>query len=595
MKFTRLDSAQEVRDLVEYHNRNSEFVVLDTETTSVNPRLAKLLDVQISGYGEDEAVIFSADKASLLADFSKRLVLVAHSYKYDAHVLFRHGLDLLSRTWRDILLIGHLLDENRESHSLDNYVKEYWNDDYKEIFWSKYKTYEEASEDDRVEYACRDIVYTDRLYRRFCYDLLVQNIPSGLVQHVHQLQASLLQTEIHGIQVDRGYLEELGVRLKQRIDELEPQMRSCIRDEIEILELEAWQKEIEKRKSEKGKARVPRPKFNFESSRQLQDLLYNMLGLPRQFNQKTKAVSTDYDCLERIKDAHPIVGLIQENRELQKIYTSYIIGTLDRLDGSVIYPQFRVNGTATGRISHHDPNLGQLPKTGGVRGIYVPNPGRRFISADYGQLEVIIEANVTRDVNLHRMLLSGSNKHDLTSKELHCDRAIAKKLNFAMQYWCGPRKVAKLLNCSETEGQKIYDKYWSIYSGSKRLKDKTDRMVARGEPLVNLFGRKRRFPPGHRTIWDKDLRRAYNFLIQGTGADITNRAFYLIAEELQKSGQGRALFTVHDEIIIEVNADTTEYWTKRLKEVMLGVGVELELQISLQVEVSKPCERWTDK
>lgn len=599
MNFKRLTSSAEVLDLIEHHNQRSKFVSLDVETTSTEPRHAKLLDIQLSGKNKDEAVIFSAEKAPLLANISKSLVIVAHNYKYDAHVLFKHQVDLLSHTWRDTLLIAHLLDENRESYSLDSFVKEYFNDDYKEEFWKKHKTYEEASPADAIEYACKDIVYTDRLFVRFNVDLERERIPSDLVTHAHRLQDSLLRTEIEGIRVDKEYLTDLGVGIKQRIDELAPKMRSSVEDEIAVCELQLWGEELSKRKTDKGRARVPRPTFNFESGKQLQRLLYKNMGLPEQRNAKTRAVSTDYESLQNIRSYHPVIELIQENRDLQKVYGTYIQGTVEKLEESDvdrinqprIYPQFRVAGTVTGRLSHSQPNLAQLPKSGGVRGIYVPDRGRVLISADYSQLEVVIEANLTGDKNLIRMLENGESKHDLTARELGCDRDTAKTLNFAHQYWCSHYKTAKLLGVSVDEGLRVWTKYWQIYSGAKALKAKTDAMVDRGDPIVSVFGRKRRFEKKNRQGWDSDYRQAYNFLIQSTGADITSEAFYKVSERLRIIGKGRGLFTVHDEILIEVDEGFSEEANHRLKAIMTEFPCS---KVPLKVESSGPMLRWED-
>lgn len=594
MNFKRLSSEGEVRSILEFHNSNSEFVVLDVETTSPDPRKCVLIDIQLSGADKDSAVIFSAEYGKLLQDLDKRLTLVGHNYKFDVHVLFRHGIDLLSHRWRDTLLMAHLLDENRESYSLDSFVKEYWNDPYKEEFWAEYQSYQEAPQEEADEYACKDIYYTGALYARLISMLGTDGIPANLVRDIHDLQASLLRTEIEGIRVDLKYLEELGVRLKLRIDELRPQMRSMVKDEIELIELEAWQREISKYKSDKGRAGARRPVFNFESSKQLLDLLYHKLCLPPQRNEKTRAISTDYASLEKIKEGHPIVGLIQENRELQKIYTSYVEGTLDRIDNERIYPQFRVAGTVTGRIAHSNPNLAQLPKSGGVRGIYVPDPGRVLISADYSQLEVLLEANLTGDKNLIRMFENGESKHDLTARELGCDRHTAKTLNFCLQYWGSHFKVAKLLGVSVDEGLRIWNKYWTIYSGPKQLKARTDKLVDDGLPIVTAFGRKRRFEKRGRSPWDKDYRMAYNFLIQGTGADITSRAFYQTDGFLRRWEFGRGLFTVHDELLIEAKEGDSATAETAMLSYMTKVGDDIGLKIPLKAESSGPMLRWED-
>lgn len=594
MKFTRLHTSAEVKDLLQFHNENSQSIVLDVETTSKDARDAKLIDVQISGKQEDEAVIFSAEKAPLLTDLLKSLVIVAHNYRYDAHVLFLHNVDLLSHTWRDTLLIGHLLDENRESYSLDSYVKEYWNDPYKEEFWSKYKSYGEASEEDRINYACRDVCYTERLYKQMLLDCDSGGLPATLIEHSARLQSALLQTEIAGIRVDTDYLQDLGVKLKARLDDLRPQMRSLVKDEVEILELEAWQKKIATYKTDKGKASVPRPSFSFDSASQLQRLLYSSLGLPVQRNEKTKSISTDYTSLERIKGEHPVIELIQENREVQKVYTAYVMGTLERMDQGRIYPQFRVAGTVTGRISHSNPNLAQLPKSGGVRGIYVPEPGWVLFAADYSQLEVVLEANLTGDKNLIRMLENGDSKHDLTARELGCDRDLAKTLNFASQYHCSHYKIAKLAGVSVAEGMRIWKRYWEIYSGPKSLKDQTDEEIDAGLPLVTCYGRKRRFPVMKRPNWHSDYRQGYNFKIQSPGADFMSEAFYLADDELRRRGVGKMLWTIHDEGVgtaCQAYGDEAESVLVAAMESMAG---KYKLAIPLRAQKSGPMLRWED-
>jgi DNA polymerase-1 len=490
--------------------------------------------------------------------------------------------------------MGHLVQEDRDSYSLDSYVKEIWNDAYKEKFWKKYDRYEDASEEDKTDYACRDIIYTRRLFGTLMRKGIGTRIPVELCDHVHRLQASLLRTEIWGVRVDKDYLVNLGTELRGRLESLDPKMRGLVADEIYLIELDLWEKEIAKYKTDARRKTVPKPVFNFSSSKQLVELLYSRLRLPTKRNSKTKALSTDYDALNDLRLLHPVVDVIQEYREVAKVYSSYIEGTLDRMDNGRIYPSFRVNGTATGRISHSNPNLGQLPKQGGIRGIYVPDNGNVIISADYSQLEVCLEANLTQDEALRRIFVEGLSKHDITAEALKIDRHAAKTLNFALQYWASHYKVAQLLGVSEAEGKRIWENYWKLYEGPKRLKAATDKMVDTGVPIQTLYGRMRRFAPGKRPVWSGDYRQAYNFLIQGTGADITSEAFYLVSERLCKSGDGRGLFTVHDEILIEVKEERAAYWEKEMLDTMVQVGYRIGLKIPLKAESSGPMARWED-
>lgn len=592
MRFERLRSREQVREFIQRYNEcGNGFIVIDCESTSSNPRTAQLLDIQLSGIEDEHAVIFQGDYAEYLVELAPHIVLVGHHSKYDAHLLYKHGIDLLDRTWRCTLLLAHLCDENRESYSLDAFVKEYWNDPYKEVFWTKYDAYKDATEEEQIEYACKDVVYTGRLYRRLLASI---DVPESLIEHVHRLQASLLRTEIQGIKVDLPYLTDLGIKLKSEIERLKPLMRSQVELQCELWEMQQYERELQKRKTPKGKSNTPRPEFSFDSATQLKSLLYEQLGLPEQVNEKTKRPTTDDGALEKLKELHPVVLLIQEYRQNQKVYTSFIEGTRERIEDGRIYPEFRVAGTVTGRIAHSNPNLGQLPRSGGVRGVYIPDSGKCLLSADYSQLEVCIEANLTGDSSLQRIFTEGLSKHDITARELRIDRHTAKTLNFALQYWASHYKVAKLLGVSEREGKEIWERYWALYRGPKNLKATTDAAVDSGRPIKTAFGRRRRFAVRNRSAWDADYRQAYNFLIQGTGADITSRAFYLVSEEFRRRNYGRGLFTVHDELIVEVKEGVAGEAEALMLETMIKVGTELGLKIPLRAESSGPTLRWED-
>lgn len=592
MKFTRLNTPHEVNELIEWHNTNSSYVVLDTETTHLDIHLADGVNIQLSGKTKDEAVLFDFIHVNYLAKLKTKIV--AWNYKYDYKILQKYQVNIPLEQWIDPMLISHLIDENRDSDSLDSWVQELYKDSYKDAFWSKYDNYVDAPQDEQLDYACKDIIYTDRIYVHLMGEYNKQQLPLSLIEHVHQLSRVLVKTEQTGLNVDLNYLTTKGVELKSKIYRLLVDMKSSSQGYCEVVELDLYIKELEKRKTAKGKAGVIKPQFSFDSPSQLQSLLYTHLKLPVQKNEKTKQISTDSKSLEALQTLHPLIPHLQDYRECQKVYTSYIEGTADRMVSGRIYPSFNVNGTVTGRISHSNPNLGQMPRTGGIRGIYIPDDGYCFISADYSQLEVCIEANLTGDKNLRAIFEQGLSKHDITAKELGLDRNLAKTLNFALQYWCSHFKVAKILGVSPEEGLKVYNRYWDLYSGCKRLKQKTDAMVNSGTPIVTLFGRRRRFAAGKRPEWSGDYRQAYNFLIQSPGADITSKAFYLVNKALLAEGVGKALFTVHDEILITCPKQHTRRAEELLLQIMITVGREAKLEIPLKAESSGPMDRWED-
>lgn len=600
MKFEYLKSEAEIRELIAYHNEFSEFVTLDTETTDKDPRKAKLLDVQMSGYGEDEAVMFDAEFAPLILGITKPLVFWNH--KYDVKVLYRHGVDISEKEIIDPMLIEHLVDENRD-HDLDSHVQEKYGSKYKEEFWEKYDNYQDAPFVERLNYAASDVVYTTRVYLSLREAARAQQIPEELIRHVHRLARALLRTELRGIAIDLGYVTEMGSQLKSDIVKTERELRELGGAHCEAIELDQWVKEIEKYKTDKKRQSVPKPEFNFNASNQIASLLYDQLKLPVQVNPKTRSRTADDKALEKLEDEHPIIPRIRELRKYSKMYGSFVEGILDRADQNRIYPSFNVNGTATGRISHSDPNMGQMPSKGDwvkIRGIFVPDEGKVLGTADYGQIEVCISAHYSQDPNLLKIILEGASKHDLTSEGLKIPRPLAKTINFGMQYLCGPDKVAKVIGCSKAQGLEIWQQYWNTYAGEKRVIDQCIAKLEAGEPIVNPFGRRRRFPGYRRSGWanpakgqfDSEMRQAYNALIQGTASDITSRAFYLFSEFLKKESWGRTWFSLHDEIIYEVAPERFEDARSTLVSIMTGVGKEVNLTVPLTVDASDALLRW---
>lgn len=594
IRITELTKPGSLREWLEDTVREGQdTVALDIETTGLT-RTDKIISAAVTGSTANDVAFFGPEILHELQEAPSGLHFVFHNASFDLRMLAWSGVSLAgSYGYSDTLILSHLLDENGE-HGLGPLVKRYFNDDYKTHFWSTYKKAEDAPKDALAEYNARDVSYTLQLFKLLRVLLADDGVPESLVQHVHALQKSLLATEIAGIAVDRDYLMQKGVELKTRIETLLPQMRALVSAEVEAVECDDWVKEIEKRKTPAGRNRVARPVFSFDSASQLQKLLYGQLLLPEQRNEKTKAVSTDYDSLERIKERHPVIPLILEYREAQKIYGTYIEGSLERLVEGRIYPSFNVAGTATGRISHSNPNMGNMPRDGGIRGIFVPDSGHVLVSADFSQLEVCLSAHFTRDKNLLAIVTEGASQHDITASALGIPRSLAKTVNFGMQYGCSHFKVAKVLGVSNEKGKEAYDKYWETYSGQKRVMDECAARVDRGEPVISPWGRRRRFEVKARKPWDGAYRQAFNALIQGTGSDCTSWSLYTVDQEFRSRGWGRVLFSVHDELIAQVKKEHAEEAQALMLKIMSSVGEVIGLTVPLKAEGSGACDRWLD-
>jgi DNA polymerase-1 len=570
----------------------SSYVVgIDLETTGLDPHTDSITAVVIAY--QDQAHMLPPERGlTILSLLPLSTRLVFHNFKFDARFLRRAGFDPLRYKLSDTMLMHHLVDEN-EQHSLDSIVKARWGDDYKERFWTKYAKFEGAPVDEQREYACKDGLYTLELYHELNRELTVRMIPPSLVEHVHRLAFALFESECYGVAVDLDYLTAIGVKLKGEMERLKLDMRKLCDIPCESIELDLWANELSKRKTEKGRANVEKPEFNWDSSTQLKALFYYKLGLPIQKSQKTKEITTDDGALTALAKSHPVVPLIQEYRGHSKIYTAFIEGTLEKMHEGRIYPSFNVNGTVTGRISSSNPNMQQLPRDGDIRGIYVPDAGHLFVTCDYSQLEICLAAHFSDDPVLLQLIHDGRSMHDHTAAECGISRQAAKTVNFLTIYGGTEFRLSVVLGISFQEAGAILKKLWRAYRGLKSAIEACHAKVEAGEAIVNPFGRRRQFPEG---LTGKELerakRQAFNALVQGTGADLTHGAFYTTAENMLANGWGRAMFEVHDEIVNMPKREFVVDSSQMLKEVMVSQGKKIGLKVPLTVECSEGLTRW---
>lgn len=160
--FKYLKDLDEIKDVVAKLNKQP-WCVIDTETTGTDPHVCDLVDIQL-GLLDDSVFMFSGEHIRALDDLETQIV--GHNLKYDIIVLKRHGVNLIERGFHDTMLMHHLYDEN-SSHALGTVASQFGiESSYKDDFWKKYSSYTEAPFDERLDYACSDIVVTDAVYRK---------------------------------------------------------------------------------------------------------------------------------------------------------------------------------------------------------------------------------------------------------------------------------------------------------------------------------------------------------------------------------------------------------------------------------------------
>lgn len=594
MEFNRVQTEQQARDLARIM---PEVVAIDTEFVKGNPRTTQLLSVIVADSERAWAIDPSLMPILSSTIQARKLVFLQDYNHCDTIILLKNGVDLRETNCHNLIDMHHLINENAE-HDLGSRVLLTFGDDYKSKFWNNYKNFEDAPEDESLEYQCKDAIYTYRLGIQDYYSVAVQgrhyNFGSaqnqhqliGLYEHIRKLSKALLDTELEGLPVNTGLMKQTYVTMKEQIEAFLPKLREEFNVYCNIWELKKWQEEIDKRSSVKGKAGVQRPKYSFTSDAQLRELLYGVeyLDLPINANSKTKRgnPSTSYDTIRELAGSYPQLQTLLEYKDLKGVYSTFVVGMLERLENDRIYPHFNVSGTATGRLSHSDPNMGNLPKDGIIRNFFIPSSGMVIIGADYAQLEVVVELNLTEDPGLKEIVLGGASKHDLFKAELdkagfNLPRSQVKNVNFALQYDAQAKKISKMVGCSVRDAERMIEVFYTKFVGVKRLKEETKAILARDGKVTNLAGRTRHFTKPT-TPWEKakQERQAYNFLIQGVAAEACNRAYYRFHNWLKKEGNGRGLFSVHDEIVCEVWGQDPQlpYFLMRELEYTMGKSTE---------------------
>lgn len=582
---------QTQQDVEKFVKTVPDVVSIDTEYVSGDPRTTKLLSVIVSD--GVNAWLIGPSLLSIVSDTlrARKLIFLQDYNHCDTVILYKHGCDIRDCNVYNLIDMHHLLDEN-VSHSLEDRVLAQYGDNYKAEFWGKHKSVDEADHDERLDYEAKDGVYTYKLGMQDLQQLEKLGLLE-LYYHVRRKSRALLDTELSGIRVDLALLEKLKVDVEKQINEYLPKLRGEFYDYCKIWELKEWTKKLKGYKTERGKSNSSSPVFSFASDKQISWLVYEALAIPVTDKTKKGSPSTSYETLKSASEEFRGLQTLVEYKELKALYATFIKGMMERVENGRIYPHFNVSGTKTGRISHSDPNMGNLPTDGPIRSMFLADEGFRIIGADYSQLEVLIEANLTHDPPLLKIINEGASKHDITANGLNIDRDKAKTLNFALQYGAGVRKVAKILSIGTEEAQGVFDKYWEIYSGVKNLKDWAAKEVDTKGQIVNAAGRVRRFPTVNKQYEkERQYRQAYNFLIQGAAGYICNEAYSRFHKYLIEHGYGSTLFSVHDEIVAHVREDKAEECKLVLVRIMEELTTDMKFTYPLKAVAYGPFLRW---
>jgi len=488
---------------------------------------------------------------SALADES--LPKAIHDYKAVTHVLERQGITLQG-VQHDPMLYSYLLDPTYSSHRLADVALRRFN-------LKLSGTLPEAAD------------ITGRLASALGREVE----EAGLLKLYEEIDLPLVpvltRMEHAGVKIDRATLTEMSSRLEREID--------------------TKAKEIYQRSGSE---------FNISSPKQLGDVLFNKLNLPKPVKYgKGKTISTAVDVLEGLAEEHDVPRLVLEYRQLTKLKSTYVdaLPALLNPASGRLHTTFGQTGTATGRLSSANPNLQNIPirtELGReIRAAFTAEPGHVLLAADYSQIELRLLAHFSKDSLLVEAYRRGDDIHTLTASQVFGvpplmvtpdHRRQAKVVNFGIVYGLSAFGLSQTLGIEPAEAKQFINAYFERYIGVRAFIDRTLDEARREGKVKTLFGRVRPIPDinsKNANLRGFAERTAVNTPLQGTAADLIKIAMIRIDAALRERGlKSRMTLQVHDELVFEVPENEIEEMRTMVREQMEKVH---PLTVPLLVEI----------
>ena len=572
------------------HLQKAPLFAFDTETTSLDYMQAEIVGVSFCIEPGHAAYLPLAhdypgapdqlDRKKTLARLKPLLEdagrpKVGHHLKYDAHVLLNHGISLAGMRY-DSMLESYVLNSTTTRHDMDSCAKHYLGIDtikYEDVAGkgAKQITFNQVALEQASGYAAEDADVTLQLHRVLHGELAKLPPLLKLYEEIEQpLVPVLLEMEHRGTLVDRELLRVQSGELAKRLIELEADAHKS--------------------------AGQP---FNLDSPKQLQEILFNKLGLPAMRKTRTGQPSTAEDVLEELADKYLLPRIILEYRGLAKLRSTYTEKLPEQIDEKTgrVHTSYHQAVAVTGRLSSSDPNLQNIPirtpEGRRIRQAFIAPRGHVLLAADYSQIELRIMAHLSGDESLRRAFIAEGDIHRATAAEVfgvepaavNADqRRAAKAINFGLIYGMSAFGLARQLGIERHAAQEYVGRYFGRYPGVREYMERT-RALARSQGFVEtIFGRRLYLPDINsrdRQAQQYAERSAINAPMQGTAADIIKRAMIKVHAWLgAKSVPAQLVMQVHDELVLEVAEPAVENVRREIALIMSGAA---ELAVPLKV------------
>ncbi len=457
--------------------------------------------------------------------------------------------------------------KNPEKVGFDEVLKQYLKEEL--ILHEKIKDFKTKAE--KLEQLDREL----HALKRLCEYFEKGGLEEGLLALAREVETPLMKVlmgmEFQGFKIDAPYFKRLEQEFKNELYVLERQ----------ILELIG-------------------ANFNLNSPKQLSEILYEKLELP-----KNKSHSTDEKSLLKILDKHPSIALILEYRELNKLFNTYTTPLLRLKDkDDKIHTTFIQTGTATGRLSSHSPNLQNIPVRSpkGLlirKGFISSSKEYCLLGVDYSQIELRLLAHFSQDKDLMEAFLKGRDIHLETSKALFGGdlakekRSIAKSINFGLVYGMGSKKLSETLNIPLNEAKSYIEAYFKRFPSIKDYLNRMKEEILKTSKAFTLLGRYRVFDFTGVNDYVKGnyLREGVNAIFQGSASDLLKLGMLKVSERFKNNPSVRLLLQVHDELIFEIEEKNALELQQEIQHILNDEVYPLRVPLETSAFMAK---RWNE-
>ena len=503
---------------------------------------------------------------------------IGQNIKYDLTVFANHGIEVQGVAF-DTMLESYTQNSTGR-HNMDDLAERYLG--HKTIAFEEIAgkgknqlTFDKIALDVASEYAAEDADVTMKLHQTLFPEL--EKTPT-LLKLFNEIEMPLVRVLSHiernGVLIDPQKLLAQSQEIEQRLAEVEAEVHQAAGQE-----------------------------FNLASTKQLQEILFEKLGLPVKKKTPKGAPSTNEEVLEELaQEGHIVPKLLIEHRGLSKLKSTYT----DKLPQMInpktgrVHTSYHQAVTATGRLSSSDPNLQNIPirneEGRRIRQSFIAREGYKIVAADYSQIELRIMAHLAHDEGMLKAFAEGKDIHRSTAAEIfgvsleevtNEQRRNAKAINFGLIYGMSEFGLSNQLGISRQEARSYMDAYFNRYPNVLQFMTDIKTKAAEQGYVETLLGRRLYLPEikSSNAMRRKAAERvAINAPMQGTAADIIKVAMIGIDKMIFGDENIKMIMQVHDELVFEVKAEKVDHYSQLIKEEM-EKAIKLHVPLIADVDV----------